>query len=155
MFYDINLSQQEAQNWATYLEEGLYVDSLTQEITVEVLTYNAPLRIVGYLLLGFSFNEGGTITVRVHTHEHKSVTASMRAVGIACITVGAQACLWVQCVARSEIDWASPLLRVAPEDCIPWALALKQVAWGYVRRNADYSLSCMIVQSGIFTTQVR
>ncbi|KAF5825832.1 hypothetical protein DUNSADRAFT_6611, partial [Dunaliella salina] len=64
-FFDINLSEQEAQDWATYLEEGLYIDDLTHEVTAEVLTYNAPLRIVGYLLMGFKFTSGGTITVRV------------------------------------------------------------------------------------------
>jgi len=65
VFLDINLSEQEAQNWATYLREGLYIDDLTREITAEIMTYNAPLRILGYLLISFSFASGGSITVGV------------------------------------------------------------------------------------------
>uniref|UniRef100_A0A7S0NBN4 Polycystin cation channel PKD1/PKD2 domain-containing protein n=1 Tax=Chlamydomonas leiostraca TaxID=1034604 RepID=A0A7S0NBN4_9CHLO len=69
VFFDINLSQDGASTWETYLEEGLFLDQHTRQLTAEVVTYNAPLRIFGYFYVKFFFSDGGSIkvTYRLHT----------------------------------------------------------------------------------------
>ena len=62
-FFDINLGAADATNWLAYLQQGLYIDQHTSELTVELVTYNAPLRIFGYLEVDFTFTEGGAIDV--------------------------------------------------------------------------------------------
>uniref|UniRef100_A0A6S8IGD5 Polycystin cation channel PKD1/PKD2 domain-containing protein n=1 Tax=Dunaliella tertiolecta TaxID=3047 RepID=A0A6S8IGD5_DUNTE len=63
VFFDINLSESEAQKWNTYLEEGLYIDQHTKLVTAQLMTYNAPLRVFGYFEVNFVFSEGGSIQV--------------------------------------------------------------------------------------------
>ncbi|KAF5834587.1 hypothetical protein DUNSADRAFT_8712 [Dunaliella salina] len=63
VFFDINLSEDEAQNWNTYLEEGLFIDQHTKLVTAQLMTYNAPLRVFGYFEVNFMFSEGGSIQV--------------------------------------------------------------------------------------------
>ena len=63
MFFDINLGATEATKWLSYLQQGLYLDQHTSELTVELVTYNAPLRIFGFLEVDFTFTEGGAIEV--------------------------------------------------------------------------------------------
>lgn len=55
--------QDGAATWETYLEEGLYLDQHTRELSAEVVTYNAPLRIFGYFYVRFFFSDGGSIKV--------------------------------------------------------------------------------------------
>ena len=52
-----------AAQFFTYLAEGLFLDSHTQALTAEVVTYNAPLRIFGYFFVEFYFSAGGSIKV--------------------------------------------------------------------------------------------
>ncbi|KAG2493793.1 hypothetical protein HYH03_008013 [Edaphochlamys debaryana] len=63
VLFDINLSQQGAQAWYTYLSEGLFLDGNTRTLTAELVTYNAPLRIFSYFYAKFSFTDGGSIKV--------------------------------------------------------------------------------------------
>lgn len=44
--------------------QGLYLDSKTQGMTVELITYNADLRVFANILLKFEFGEGGSIDVK-------------------------------------------------------------------------------------------
>jgi hypothetical protein len=67
VFVDINLSNQGASSWETYLQEGLYLDQHTQYLTAELVTYNAPLRIFGYFYIQFYFSDGGSIQVEIHS----------------------------------------------------------------------------------------
>lgn len=68
-WFDINLSEFEADLWFRYLKEGLFLDSNTRSITVEMVVHNAELRMFGYLLILFDFTPGGSIKVstRVYT----------------------------------------------------------------------------------------
>ncbi|PNW70325.1 hypothetical protein CHLRE_17g715300v5 [Chlamydomonas reinhardtii] len=63
VWFDINLSQDGAQTWFTYLQEGLYLDQNTRTMTAEMVTYNAPLRIFSYFYIKFYFSDGGSIKV--------------------------------------------------------------------------------------------
>lgn len=65
VFIDINLSEDQAQTWLRYLREGLYIDQHTQKVTVQMMTYNAPLRVFGFFDVQFTFSEGGSIQVGV------------------------------------------------------------------------------------------
>jgi len=69
VFFDINLGEQGAQDFYTYLVEGLYLDQHTRSFTAELITYNAPLRIFGYFFVEFYFSDGGSIKVthKLHT----------------------------------------------------------------------------------------
>ncbi len=64
MFFDINLSEEDAQQWNLYLKEGLFIDQNSKDIKVHLMTYNAPLRVFGYLEVDFEFSQGGSIQVR-------------------------------------------------------------------------------------------
>lgn len=64
VFIDINLSEKQAQTWNTYLQEGLYIDQHTKMLQVQLMTYNAPLRVFGHFDIMFAFSEGGSIQVR-------------------------------------------------------------------------------------------
>jgi hypothetical protein len=73
VFFDINLGATEATKWLSYLQQGLYLDQHTSKLTVELVTYNAPLRIFGFLEVDFAFTDGGAIKVsasrlRVYIH---------------------------------------------------------------------------------------
>ena len=78
-YFDINLGASDSANWLSYLQQGLYLDQHTSELTVELITYNAPLRIFGYLEVDFSFTEGGSIKVHmvnwfITCHDVQSLT---------------------------------------------------------------------------------
>lgn len=74
IWFDINLSQGQAQKWFTWLQEGLYLDQNTREMTAEMVTYNAPLRIFAYHRTTFTYNDGGSIKV---THRLNSVQVEL------------------------------------------------------------------------------
>jgi hypothetical protein len=63
IFFDINLGQDEASRWETYLEEGLYLDQHTDSMTAQLIAYNAPLRTFAFFKLTFDFSLGGSIDI--------------------------------------------------------------------------------------------
>ena len=68
VWVDINLSEDQAQYWYTYLEEGLMLDTLTREMTVDLVTYNAELRMFSSVFVRFRFTDGGAIDVTYKLH---------------------------------------------------------------------------------------
>jgi Polycystin cation channel len=68
VWIDINLSEDQAQYWYTYLEEGLMLDTLTREMTVDLVTYNAELRMFSSVFVRFRFTDGGAIAVSYKLH---------------------------------------------------------------------------------------
>ncbi|KXZ51016.1 hypothetical protein GPECTOR_14g257 [Gonium pectorale] len=74
VWFDINLSQDGAKAWYTYLNEGLYLDQNTRTMTAELVTYNAPLRIFSYYYIKFFFSDGGSIQV---THRLNTVRVEL------------------------------------------------------------------------------
>ena len=63
VFFDINLSEDGAMKYFTYVLEGLYLDDLAQKLTVQLVTYNGELEYFANARVQFSFKEGGTISV--------------------------------------------------------------------------------------------
>jgi hypothetical protein len=51
-----------------YVEEGLMLDQLTKELTVDMVTYNAELRMFSSVFVRFRFTEGGAIAVTYKLH---------------------------------------------------------------------------------------
>ena len=68
VWIDINLSEDQAQYWYRYLEEGLMLDVLTREVTVDLVTYNAELRMFSSVFVRFRFTDGGAIAVTYKLH---------------------------------------------------------------------------------------
>jgi hypothetical protein len=68
IWMDINLSEDQAQYWYTYLEEGLMLDVLTREMTADLVTYNAELRMFSSAFVRFRFTDGGSIAVTYKLH---------------------------------------------------------------------------------------
>ena len=68
VWIDINLSEDEAQRWYTHLEEGLMLDVLTREMTADLVTYNAELRMFSSVFVRFRFTDGGSIAVTYKLH---------------------------------------------------------------------------------------
>lgn len=68
VWFDINLSEDQAQYWYSYLEEGLMLDVLTREMTAEMVTYNAELRMFSSVFVRFRFTDGGAIAVTYKLH---------------------------------------------------------------------------------------
>ncbi|KAL6749264.1 hypothetical protein V8C86DRAFT_2852326 [Haematococcus lacustris] len=67
-FFDINLAAADALTWERYLEEGLFLDQNTRQLTAQLVTYNAPLRIFGYFQAEFYFSDGGSIKITYQLH---------------------------------------------------------------------------------------
>jgi hypothetical protein len=65
VFLDINLSQQGAQTWLSWLQEGLLLGDSTRGLLAHLVTYNAELGVFGAVQLLFDFQPGGSI--KVHT----------------------------------------------------------------------------------------
>ncbi|GLI64894.1 hypothetical protein VaNZ11_008286 [Volvox africanus] len=74
VYFDINLSQDGAQAWYTYINEGLYLDQNTRQMTAELVTYNAQLRIFSYFYIRFYFSDGGSIKI---THRLNTVRVEL------------------------------------------------------------------------------
>ncbi|MEW5311378.1 MAG: hypothetical protein WDW38_003099 [Sanguina aurantia] len=70
VWFDINLGAGDVAQWFTWVQEGLYLDPHTRELSVEIVTYNAPLKIFSYFQAVFEFSEGGSIDV---THRLNTV----------------------------------------------------------------------------------
>ncbi|GIL76287.1 hypothetical protein Vretimale_5865 [Volvox reticuliferus] len=74
VYFDINLSEEGAQAWYTYINEGLYLDQNTRQLTAELVTYNAQLRIFSYFYIRFYFSDGGSIKI---THRLNTVRVEL------------------------------------------------------------------------------
>mmetsp|Transcript_27128 Transcript_27128/g.48350 ORF Transcript_27128/g.48350 Transcript_27128/m.48350 type:complete len:1606 (-) Transcript_27128:382-5199(-) len=69
VWFDINLSEDEAQRFYKYVEEGLFLDGNTRNIKVQVVTYNSELRVFSSTMITFKYSDGGSIDVthKLHT----------------------------------------------------------------------------------------
>jgi hypothetical protein len=72
IFFDINLDNAKANNYITYMQDGGYIDSQTEEIKMYLTTYNAPTGVFGALIVTFEFKTTGFIEIDV-TVESASV----------------------------------------------------------------------------------
>ena len=61
---DVNLREKAFNKLMTYLEDGFFVDKYTDNLKVEVLTYNGELRYFCNLIVDFDFSQGGNILVK-------------------------------------------------------------------------------------------
>jgi hypothetical protein len=68
VWIDINLSEDQAQYWFKYLEEGLMLDVLTREVTADLVTYNSELRMFSSVFIRFRLTDGGSIKVTYKLH---------------------------------------------------------------------------------------
>lgn len=64
VYLDINLSQEGAQTWLSWLQEGLLLDESTRGLVAHLITYNSDLKIFGAVKVSFDFQQGGSIKVR-------------------------------------------------------------------------------------------
>ncbi len=65
VWFDINLSQDGAQTWYTWVNEGLFLDEHTRGVGAHMITYNAELKVFANIRLIFDFDDGGSIDVSV------------------------------------------------------------------------------------------
>ena len=63
VFFDINLSKDNAARWLSYLREAFIFDDKTKSVQTQLVTYNAEIRYFGSMMVDFSFNPAGSITV--------------------------------------------------------------------------------------------
>jgi len=69
VYLDINLSQEGAQTWLSWLQEGLLLDERTRGLVAHLITYNSDLKVFGAVKVSFDFQQEGSIKVRAqHTH---------------------------------------------------------------------------------------
>eukprot|EP00192_Tetraselmis_astigmatica_P001702 CAMPEP_0117652658 /NCGR_PEP_ID=MMETSP0804-20121206/2750_1 /TAXON_ID=1074897 /ORGANISM="Tetraselmis astigmatica, Strain CCMP880" /LENGTH=1606 /DNA_ID=CAMNT_0005458731 /DNA_START=90 /DNA_END=4910 /DNA_ORIENTATION=+ len=69
VWFDINLSEDVAQRFYKYVEEGLFLDSNTRNVKAQVVTYNSELRVFSSTMITFKYSDGGSIDVshKLHT----------------------------------------------------------------------------------------
>eukprot|EP00873_Tetraselmis_striata_P015466 jgi/Tetstr1/435730/TSEL_024629.t1 len=69
VWFDINLSEEQAQRFYKYVEEGLFLDGNTRTIKAQVVTYNSELRVFSSAMITFKYSDGGSIDVthKLHT----------------------------------------------------------------------------------------
>ena len=79
VWFDINLSEEMAQRYYKYVEEGLFLDGNTEKVKAQVVTYNSELRVFSSTMVTFKYSDGGSIdvshklhTVRVELYADKS-----------------------------------------------------------------------------------
>lgn len=63
VWLDINLSQEGASTWLTWLRDALLLDEATAGLSARAVTYNADLRIFALTDVTFEFGAGGSIEV--------------------------------------------------------------------------------------------
>ncbi|KAK9819873.1 hypothetical protein WJX72_003501 [[Myrmecia] bisecta] len=68
VWFDINLSAADAQNYYEYISDGLLLDSNTRSLTAQFITYNPELQIFGSSVITFQFTDGGSIQVQNNIH---------------------------------------------------------------------------------------
>lgn len=109
VFLDINLSEQEAQTWNTYLQEGLYIDQHTKQVSAQLMTYNAPLRVFGHFAIKFLFSEGGSIQVGLQAalqcRTRRDVHIRMRDLACLRLPCGGVRNVWIVCM-HGQDAWA-------------------------------------------------
>jgi hypothetical protein len=63
VFFDINLSEEQAANFVKYLEYSGYLDGSTAALSVSFVVYNSQLEAFMLVAVEFSIEEGGSITL--------------------------------------------------------------------------------------------
>eukprot|EP00854_Cymbomonas_tetramitiformis_P006686 gene6686-8002_t len=65
-FFDVNLSNKRAWDLINYMKDGLFIDANTNQVSVQLITYNSQLRYFGNVDLTFNFDKsrGGLIHVK-------------------------------------------------------------------------------------------
>lgn len=63
VFFDINLSEEQALKFVDVIEYGFFLDQLTSQVTTVIGTYNGVLKYFAYFVVTFTYDEGGTIDV--------------------------------------------------------------------------------------------
>ena len=63
VFFDNKFSEETVSELLTYLEEGFFISSTTSNIEVEFLAYNPEENIYTMVLVTFTFEETGTLSV--------------------------------------------------------------------------------------------
>eukprot|EP00899_Mesostigma_viride_P017748 jgi/Mesvir1/25975/Mv20957-RA.3 len=63
IFIDMSKSQEEALLWVEYLREGSFLDTATEEVQVEIVTYNGILEYFGLLVVRFQRQPGGVVLI--------------------------------------------------------------------------------------------
>lgn len=78
VFFDINLSKDNAIRWLRYLRESFVFDDKTTSVETQLITYNAEIRYFGSMVVNFFFNPAGSIevskdisAVRVELYENR------------------------------------------------------------------------------------
>mmetsp|Transcript_45673 Transcript_45673/g.143366 ORF Transcript_45673/g.143366 Transcript_45673/m.143366 type:complete len:124 (-) Transcript_45673:27-398(-) len=61
IYFDERLSRQQAMNMLTSSEDGKFIDFETNEVSVELIAYNAVRNILSYCKVTFSWDVGGKI----------------------------------------------------------------------------------------------
>eukprot|EP00854_Cymbomonas_tetramitiformis_P001141 gene1141-1710_t len=66
VWFDANLDASRSQQMITYMKDGLYIDSRTKEVKVQIVTYNGQLQRYGNIEMFFRFEYrfGGVIRVK-------------------------------------------------------------------------------------------
>ena len=64
VFFDINLSKDNAARWLSYLREAFMFDEKTKYVSVQMVTYNAEIRYFGSMVVNFDFRAAGSIEVK-------------------------------------------------------------------------------------------
>lgn len=63
VWFDINLSQEGAETWRTWLSEGLLLDDHTRGLLARLVTYNPDLGVWAEIEVAFEFEDSGSIQV--------------------------------------------------------------------------------------------
>ena len=79
IWLDVNLSHHELLRWLQYLDDGLFFDSATETVSIELITYNANLQLFSKSTLLLLSENGGAY------HVHSSVdTIKVRSASLSC-----------------------------------------------------------------------
>ena len=63
VWYDINLNAENAQRYFLTMQEGLFLDSRTDEVRAQIVTYNAELQVFGNVEIFFQSSKSGQFNV--------------------------------------------------------------------------------------------
>ena len=63
VFFDINLSKDNAARWLRYLREAFVLDERTKSVQAQLVTYNAEIRYFGSVMVNFNFKPAGSIEI--------------------------------------------------------------------------------------------
>jgi hypothetical protein len=117
VWIDINLSEDQAQHWYKYLEEGLMLDGLTREVTADLVTYNSELRMFSTVFIRFRLTDGGsivvtyklhTIRVELYTTKRDFICLGLELAFAACVLTTAVYQLKARVFASCDLDCRTP-----------------------------------------------